>query len=247
MVDLQLNLSTLSSFSLVFSKLFSTDRFLLVIKTASDSFNSTSLPLSYCRRQITKFQLTTLKMSWKKKEHIFEPKAVLTDIRLCCDGTWDWMQSRTGRKRIRLIFAPIFLVGSILLLVIGAGWAKLLAPECGQDLPSAKFSSYPDGVRRLLSGNSCPGYDWNSQTRPKDRETAGEYKFSYSVPLVPIISITPTFVGKSNSVPGPIGVALNGIPIYGPSISDGEDSVEEYGRCSDRVQFNACCALRRSH
>lgn len=171
-----------------------------------------------------------MKMSSKpKKEHMFEPRLVLTDIRLCCDGTWDYMQSRVGRKRIRLILAPFFLVVSIMLLVIGATWAKILAPECGQDENSAKFTLLTDSGRRRLTGNACPGYDWNSQKRPKDRETAGEYKFSFTLPLLPTISVTPTYVGMSNSIDGPIGVALNGIPIFGPSTGDGEDTVKSNG------------------
>lgn len=169
-------------------------------------------------------------MPSKKESHIFEPRLILTEVRLCCDGTWDYLQSRVGRKRIRLILAPFFLVASIMLLVIGATWAKVLAPECGQSLSSAEFSLSSVALRRTLGGNSCPGYDWNSQTRPKDRETAGEYKFAYSVPLSPVIAATPTYVGKSNSIDGPIGVALNGIPIYGPSTSGGGDTVESNGK-----------------
>jgi hypothetical protein len=142
------------------------------------------------------------------------------------------MQSRDGRKKMRMIFAPFFLVTSIMLLVIGATWAKVLAPECGQNLESARFTLSYDTTRRILSGNSCPGYDWNSQKRPKDRETAGEYRFSYQIPITPIIASTPVFVGTSRSVAGPIGVALNGIPIYGPSTSDGRDTVQANGESS---------------
>jgi hypothetical protein len=172
-----------------------------------------------------------VRMLRKKEEHIFEPGLVLTDIRLFCDGAWDCMQSRNGRKRIRIVLAPFFLVGSIMLLVIGATWSKLLAPECGQDLDSAKFSVSFTDTQRTAGGNACPGYDWNSQTRPKDRETAGEYKFSFSLPLIPRMSITPTYVGTSNSIDGPIGIALNGIPIYGPSTRDGKNTVESNGEC----------------
>ena len=165
----------------------------------------------------------------KKNGAIFDPHATMIDCRLCCDGTWDYLQSRVGRKRIRMILAPFFLVGSIILLVIGATWAKVLAPECGQDLPSARFSISNGVAKRILSGNSCPGYDWNSQKRPIDRETAGEYRFSYSLPLAPVISTMPFYVGMTNSVSGPIGVALNGIPIYGPSAKNGENTVESNG------------------
>ena len=127
----------------------------------------------------------------KDNSPLFQPRLVLTDMKLCCDRTWDCMQSREGRKRIRLFLAPFFLVTSIIFLIIGATWAKLLAPECGQDIPSARFQIKVQNTLRILSGNGCPGYDWNSQTRPKDRETAGEYQFSYSLPLAPIISATP--------------------------------------------------------
>ena len=168
-------------------------------------------------------------MSRRENGAIFDPRATLTDCRLCCDGTWDYLQSRVGRKRIRMIFAPIFLVASIMLLVIGATWVKVLAPECGQDLSSASFSISHLAANRILSGNSCPGYDWNSQKRPIDRETAGEYRFSYSIPLAPVISIEPFYVGMANSISGPIGVALNGIPIHGPSAKNGENTVESNG------------------
>ena len=127
----------------------------------------------------------------KDNSPLFQPRLVLIDMKLCCDRTWDCMQSREGRKRIRLFLAPFFLVTSIIFLIIGATWAKLLAPECGQDIPSARFQIKVQNTLRILSGNGCPGYDWNSQTRPKDRETAGEYQFSYSLPLAPIISATP--------------------------------------------------------
>lgn len=162
----------------------------------------------------------------RDKGAIFEPRAIATDIRLCCDGTWDFVQSRDGRKKIRMCLAPFFLVTSIMFLIIGATWAKVLAPECGQSYASAKFTLSYNTAKRILSGNACPGYDWNSQTRPKDRETAGEYRYAYAVPLVPIISTTPFYVGMSNSVSGPIGVALNGIPIYGPSTGGGADTVD---------------------
>jgi hypothetical protein len=176
-------------------------------------------------------------MSSTKGNHIFDPKVVVTDCRLCCAGTWDYCQSQNGRKRIRVILAPIFLAASIVFLIIGATWAKLLAPECGRDILSANFDVYNSTSKRIFYGNACPGYDWNSQKRPMSRETAGEYKFVYSLPLSPVISATPSYVGRSNSIDGPIGVAMNGIPIYGPSATNGEDTVSleanagQYDQC----------------
>jgi hypothetical protein len=160
-----------------------------------------------------------------RANQIFDPKIIATDVKLCCAGSWDYCQSQNGRKRIRVILAPIFLAASIVFLIIGATWAKLLAPECGQDISSANFDVSNSTTKRKFYGNTCPGYDWNSQKRPMSRETAGEYKLEYSLPLSPVISKTPSYVGRSNSIDGPIGIAVNGIPIYGPSASNGEDTV----------------------
>jgi hypothetical protein len=142
------------------------------------------------------------------EDNIFDPKSAVTDLKLCCAGTWDYCQTKNGRKRIRVILAVILLATSIVILIIGATWAKLLAPDCGQDIPSANFDVYNSTDKRIFNGNACPGYDWNSQKRPMSRETAGEYKFVYSLPLSPVISATPSYVGKSNSIEGPIGEKL---------------------------------------
>jgi hypothetical protein len=174
--------------------------------------------------------------SSSEKGKLFQPREILVDVKLCCDGSWDYCQSRTGRKRIRLLLAPFFLVASVMLLVIGAIWARLLAPECGQEAKSAKFLMTNSTTNRLFGGNGCPGYDWNTLKRPKTRETAGEYKFSFLLPLSPIISVQPFYVGRSNSIDGPIGVALNGVAIYGPSARDGEDTNEIEGNQGDNDQ-----------
>lgn len=134
-------------------------------------------------------------------------------FRLGVDGAIDFVQSRDGRKKIRKVLAPIMMCGSIMMLITGATWAKFLFPECGTSLQTAKFtlSTDADTGERILSGNSCPGYNWKTG---KTALTAGEYRFSYAVSATPKLSRNPIFVASSNPIPGPIGVALNGVPIY---------------------------------
>ena len=158
-------------------------------------------------------------------------------LRLCVEKCWDWMQSREGRKHIRNFTAPFFLLVSLVFVIIGATWTKYLEPECGIDINSAKFTISVDknSNKRLLNGNGCPGYNWLAQKQSIKRETAGEYSFNYELYLNPIISLKPYFVGKTNSFDGPIGIALNGVAIWGPSKSDGDDTIineyNNYDQC----------------
>ena len=145
-----------------------------------------------------------------------------------CLRCWDLTQSKEGRDQIRNVVAPFVLTVSLIFLIIGATWAKFLEPECGIDLKSAHFSISSSGSDRILQGNGCPGYDWQGQKSTQDqRETAGEYPFTFKLPLRPILVAQPFYVDSSHSVDGPIGVALNGVPIWGPSANGGEDTVAQ--------------------
>lgn len=135
---------------------------------------------------------------------------------LAFDRSIDFCQSIEGRKKIRNYSIPVVMIGGLLMIVMGATWAKLLNPECGTDLNSAKFSISTDVTTRLrmLVGNACPGYDWMKQKTPY---TAGEYPFTFAISSAPVLSQSPIYVGEGSKISGPIGVALDGIPIYSPS------------------------------
>ena len=127
--------------------------------------------------------------------------------------------------------------GSIMMLVIGAIWAKNDVPICGISQNSAKFSIYisENKETRILSGNLCPGYDWHGQKSPYD---AGEHVFKAILPAKPKIAVQETYVGINNSIGfvyGKIGYAINGVPIYSAATKSGEDAVKEQGS-----YFDAC-------
>jgi hypothetical protein len=154
------------------------------------------------------------------------------DYTRCCERTWDYAQSREGLYKIRLILSPLFLASSIVLLVVGAAWTKNLVPECGYTLSSAAFSIHSDATtgKRILTGNGCPGYNWSIFHQDTQSKGAGEHHFSYSIPLSPRLSSTPTIISKLGAVDGPIGVALNGVPIWTPS-----KRAEEYDHCGGSI------------
>ena len=157
-------------------------------------------------------------------------------VPMSCLKCWDLTQSREGRDKIRNVLAPLVLTTSIFFLIIGATWARFLDPECGITLASARFSISTSGQNRIVSGNGCPGYDWRGKgTSQSPRETAGEYPFIWKLPLIPIIVAKPFYIGTSNSIDGPIGVTLNGIPIWGPSVANGQDAV-----ALESNQYDAC-------
>ena len=154
------------------------------------------------------------------------------DFRLCIDRAIDFAQSREGRKKIRSVLVPCFMFGAVMMLITGATWAKLLKPECGMTLSSARFSISTDAAtgERILTGNSCPGYNWKTSSSL----TAGEYNFSYAVSTSPKISKNAIYVGNPKPINGPIGVALNGAPIYGPDTSNKQDAVIQESKVVDQ-------------
>ena len=122
-----------------------------------------------------------------------------------------------------------------MMLIIGSIWAKFDAPVCGKTLKTAKFhiSTSADGSKRKLQGNSCPGYDWRSQSYPA---LAGEHSFSYSLDTSPKINKDLTYVGVAYDayVNGPIGITINGVPIYSPSTPEHTDAVIAYADFIDQ-------------
>ena len=157
-------------------------------------------------------------------------------VPMTCLKCWDLTQSREGRDKIRNVLAPLVFTTSIFFLIIGATWARFLDPQCGIDRKSARFTISTSGQNRIMSGNGCPGYDWTVKGSSQgQRETAGEYPFTWKLPLIPMIVAKPFYIGTSNSIDGPIGVTLNGVPIWSPSTSNGQDAVS-----LESSQYDAC-------
>ena len=153
-----------------------------------------------------------------------------------CLKCWDQFQSKEGRDRVRNVLAPLGLSIALVFLVIGATWARFIEPQCGTTLSTAQFSVKSSGpATRVLVGNGCPGYDWLVKGASAQRETAGQYPFTYKLSLRPVLVARPFFVGRTNSVEGPIGVALNGVALWGPSASGGADTV-----ASEAATYDQC-------
>jgi hypothetical protein len=162
----------------------------------------------------------------------------------CCnklDAALEYLATPEGLIAVRNAMVPLVMVGGIMMIAIGSTWAHFLKPECGSSYDSARFSIYTDVFtgERILEGNACPGYDWSSQST---YNTAGQYDFRYALSSEPRIATTPFYVGMTNPVPGPIGVAMNGIPIYNPSTSEHKDAVKD-----QHVLFDQCGGFNAAH
>jgi len=110
------------------------------------------------------------------------------------------------------------------MLVFGSLFAAFLRPTCGTNTGSADFRLYRSGEYRVLKGNSCPGYDWTSQSSPN---SASAIDYKYKIPIAPRIRSSPKTVGLDNPELGTIGVAISGAQILGPSTLDETDAVKE--------------------
>jgi hypothetical protein len=128
-----------------------------------------------------------------------------------------YLKSREGKKCLRRCIMPIIVMGSLIMLVVGAIWAKFQYPTCGKSLSSSRFELYTSSkTTRTLSGNSCPGYDWTGQ---KSTFTAGDHHYEISIPISPKISKNPFYVSE-----GLIGYALNSVPIFASGVSAKADA-----------------------
>jgi hypothetical protein len=105
------------------------------------------------------------------------------------------------------------------------------------DDASGTKTGYPGGYREI-SSNGCPGYDWTSQTTPNK---AQEQTKTVKLPLQPRISKNLYAVGIKNidgttntsPVLGAIGIAINGVSIYGNSDADSRDAYVYEGQTFD--------------
>lgn len=133
--------------------------------------------------------------------------------------TWDYLKSREGKKCLRRCIMPLIIMGALIMLIVGAIWAKYQYPQCGKDIGSSRF--YMRSVSRdyrKISGNSCPGFDW---TRQKSTFTAGERNYDIYLPLAPKMAKQPTYVSE-----GLIGYAFNSVGIYSSGVSEEFDALK---------------------
>lgn len=141
--------------------------------------------------------------------------------------------------KIMLVYLAVVSLVMIFCAAWWVAWVFQNEAVCGTDLDSAIFNTYPDedSGTRILSGNSCPGYDWTSQSTPG---SAGDDEFTYSIPLSPVNCTEPTEVGIYDPLFGHIGYALNGVPLFSPSDGDGRDAVEyeytSFDQCGGHVK-----------
>jgi len=160
---------------------------------------------------------------------------------------------------MKLYVAVAFVVGFIVCFFASFWmmWVYMNFPECGTSLKSARFSIVSSdtyktkGIKadsatnddaysswwRILSGNSCPGYDWTSQSTPG---VAGDDEFEFPISLMPVNCTTPTEVGTSDPVFGHIGFSLSGVAIFSPSDGSSRDAVEfeydSFDQCGGHVK-----------
>ena len=99
-------------------------------------------------------------------------------------------------------------------------------------------TGYPGGYR-LFTANGCPGYDWTSQSTPNK---AYEQTKSVKVPVTPMIAKTPWATGiknvdgttNTNPSKGSIGIAINGVSLYGNADATNGDAFINEGKTFDK-------------
>jgi len=134
------------------------------------------------------------------------------------------------------IFLGLLVISSFVMVTIGAVWMYYVFgnyPNCGISYTSASFSVYTDGDYRILTGNSCPGYDWTTESTP---HSPGQLDFTYAMPVNPVNCTTPLdMTDSSNPVYLRIGYALNGVEIFSPLDDEGRDALEYEHSTFDHV------------
>jgi hypothetical protein len=104
--------------------------------------------------------------------------------------------------------------------------------KCGTTTSSSTVSatlSTSNGVEyKAITANGCPGYDWTSQSTPN---TALQYISSVKIRTTPIINTTPTYIGivsatgaSLKGIGGALGIAINGVAIFGNADADNRDA-----------------------
>ncbi|KAJ3330973.1 hypothetical protein HDU76_004373 [Blyttiomyces sp. JEL0837] len=99
---------------------------------------------------------------------------------------------------------------------------------------------------RSIQSNGCPGYDWTSQTTPNKAQV---HCNSFSVPTKPIINSQIFYIGvykdlaktvANPKIPlGTIGIARNGIVLYGNADAQDRDAFINEGHSFDTCEGHA--------
>eukprot|EP00243_Klebsormidium_subtile_P011146 TRINITY_DN6202_c0_g1_i1.p1 TRINITY_DN6202_c0_g1~~TRINITY_DN6202_c0_g1_i1.p1 ORF type:complete len:452 (+),score=39.96 TRINITY_DN6202_c0_g1_i1:435-1790(+) len=106
-------------------------------------------------------------------------------------------------------------------------------PLCGLTADASQFSITASGSFWRIRSNSCPNYDWTGQSSPA--RGAVQQTLNFLVPRHPILQKgTGTFVGISNPVKGPIGVAFNAVAMFSPIDALGRDALLFEGSTFDQ-------------
>jgi len=99
-------------------------------------------------------------------------------------------------------------------------------------------TGFPGGYREIKT-NGCPGYDWTSQSTPNK---AQEQTRVVKLPLSPKLSTVQTVLGiknvdgttNSNPPKGAIGIAINGVAIYGNADATNGDAYINESKTFDK-------------
>lgn len=99
-------------------------------------------------------------------------------------------------------------------------------------------SKFPGGYVKITT-DGCPGYDWTSQTTPNKARKINKQVY---LPIEPKLAKNPIYVGiknkdgskNTNPSKGPIGIAINGVSIYGNADAMNEDAFINEGKTFDQ-------------
>ena len=112
------------------------------------------------------------------------------------------------------------------------------AAVCGITSSSLNSKIYISGTNKDFQATGCPGYDWTGQTTPNKAQVQN---YNWIFPLTPVISNTKIYVGikgangvtNPNPVMGMIGIAANGVAIYGNADANMADAYINEGHTFD--------------
>ena len=112
------------------------------------------------------------------------------------------------------------------------------AAVCGTTSSSLNSKIYISGTNKNFQATGCPGYDWTGQTTPNKAQVQN---YNWIFPLNPVISNTKIYVGikGANGVTNPtpvmgiIGIAANGVAVYGNADANMADAYINEGHTFD--------------
>jgi hypothetical protein len=117
---------------------------------------------------------------------------------------------------------------------------------CESDGSSFRIFVTTDATKRTIDTSGCPEYDWTSQTTDID---AMDQSAKWTMPLNPTFCKEPTYIGayfdidkttaNTDIALGPVGVAFNGVVIFGNSDMQGRDAYVFEGHTLDQCNGHA--------